>query len=414
MDFSKYLSFRTIITYSGLNYLQSGLSFLTSVLLARELGQFAYGYFVYGLVISNSLAVLIQFGTDKTLVRDLVQQPNAEKLLFAASWIKLGFALISIVGILIWLFGFAGFSSAKNSVIILCTIAGCLLGFSPKSWFDLKGKIQYHALILLVDRTIFFVGSLFFLYVYRTELVIVHIAGCLLLGRLIMSWMEWHFIQHTTTVERLFDIAAPLRFLFKHNLWVWLAAIGNLMMTNANQFLVDWKLGTAELGLFGLAMQLMVLVRLLQNQILRLASPSIAQIVQHKKANIILRQFIKNCLLSLGLTLGVLIPFYWFGPLFIRFTVGSAFIDAVPIFNILCLWMLIYGIALINNQYLLSFHLQRPYFLTTILFGLLSLYLAYLFIGWYGVTGAAWSLLIAHSGSVIVQLLLVIHRIKQV
>ena len=413
MEFSKYLSAKSIITYSGLNYFQSALSFFTSVLLARELGQTSYGYFVFGLVVSNTLCVLIQFGTDKTLVRDLVQKPNAQQLLFGASWLKLFFSIISLVGLLCWLW-WAPMSMEKGAIVFLCSIGGFLLGLSPKAWFDLQGKIQYHAVIQLLDRIIFFSGSLFFLFVFRTDWVLVHIAACLLLGRVVMSWMEWAFIKQTTVAKNIWNVKPSLSFLWKSNLWVWFAAIGNLMMTNANQFLVDLKLGPAELGLFGLAMQLMVLVKLLQNQVLRLASPGIAQIVQHENPGFILKQFFKDCLLSLGLTLVVLVPFFLLGPLFIRLTVGENFLEAVPVFNVLCLWTLIYGVALINNQYLLSFHLQQPYFITTIIFGLLSIYLAYIFIDWMGVIGAAWSLLIAHFGSILVQFILVIRRIRQV
>ena len=85
MEYSQYLSVKHILTFSGLNYLQSLLSFITSILLAKELGSYEYGYFAYGLIFTNTISVIIQFGLDKTLVRDLVQQDDAAQILFAAS-----------------------------------------------------------------------------------------------------------------------------------------------------------------------------------------------------------------------------------------------------------------------------------------------------------------------------------------
>lgn len=413
MEFSQYLTFRSIATFSGLNYLQSALSFLTSLLLARELGQYEYGYFTYGLIFTNTLSVITQFGLDKTLVRDLVQQKNPEKILYAASFLKLVLAVVSIIGIVFWMVFLSDFEASKIYIVLLCTVSGCLLGLSPKAWFDIKGKIQQHAYILLLDRFIFFIGSLFFLYFFRTESIIIHVCICMLVGRLFMAYYEWKFIRESADFSAFADLYRYLRKAFQVNLWVWFAALGNLMMTHVNQLLVDMQMGTAELGLYGFAFQLITLVKILQNQILRLATPSISKVVDNKNSSLILKSFIKNCLLSFGFTLVVLLPAFLLAPWFIQNFVSEDFLSAVPIFNALCVWVLLFGVALIVNQFLLSFHMQKAYFYTTVLFGLLSIFLAYKLIGKYGAVGAAFSLLIAHFGSILVQALLVVRKINQ-
>ena len=62
MEFSKYLSPKYILTFSIANYLQSGISFLVTLLLARELGKEDFGYFSYGMVFANTLFIIMQFG----------------------------------------------------------------------------------------------------------------------------------------------------------------------------------------------------------------------------------------------------------------------------------------------------------------------------------------------------------------
>ena len=412
MEFSQYLTFRSIATFSGLNYLQSGLSFLTSLLLARELGQYEYGYFTYGIIFTNTLSVITQFGLDKTLVRDLVQRKDSEKILYAASFLKLVLSILSILGVLLWMLVFSNFESARIYIVLLCTISGCLLGISPKAWFDVKGKIQEHAYILLLDRFIFFVGSMFFLFIFRNDMIIINVCIAMLLGRLVMSYYEWKFIKQSTELPIVKDLLGFVRSAVRTNLWVWFAAIGNLMMTHVNQLLVDLQMGPGELGLYGFALQLITLVKILQNQILRLSTPSISKVVEQEDYSLILRSFVKNCLLSLGSTILVLLPAFLLAPWFIRNFVGADFMAAVPVFNALCLWVLLFGVALIANQFLLSFHMQKAYFYTTVFFGLLSVYLAYVLIGAYGAVGAAFSLIIAHFGSIFIQTILVVRKIK--
>ena len=413
MEFSQYLSFRYIITFSGLNYFQSALSFFTSLLLARELGSFEYGYFAYGLVFANTISVIIQFGLDKTLVRDLVQQQNAEKILYAASFLKLCLSIFSVGAIAVWAVLFSGMDHAKSYVVILCTISGCLLGLSPKAWFDIRGKIQEHAYIMLLVRVIFFFGSMFFLYFLRNVSIIVNVCICMLLGRLAMSVLEWKYIKASAAYGAIGELQAYIKKVFSANLWVWLAAIGNLLMTHFNQILIDIQLGSEQLGLYGFAFQLITLVKILQNQILRLSTPSISRVVDQESKRKIYQAFIKNSALSFSLTLLVLFPAFLLAPWFVRNFVGPDFMGTIPIFNVLCLWILLFGVALISNQFLLSFHMQKPYFYITIFFGLLSIYLAYLWIDWFGALGAALSLLIAHLGSILAQVILVIRQIKK-
>lgn len=413
MEFSQYLSFRSIIAFSGLNYLQSALSFFTSLLLAKELGSYEYGYFTYGLIFANTISVIIQFGLDKTLVRDLVQQSDAEKILYAASFLKLVLSIVSVLGIAIWAIFFSSMDASKMYIVVLCTISGCLLGLSPKAWFDIKGKIQAHAYIMLLDRVIFFFGSMFFLYYLRNEFIIINVCVCMLLGRLVMSVMEWKYIRTSAGSMAFERLGRFIKQVFSNNLWVWLAAIGNLMMTHFNQILVDVHMGAEQLGLYGFAFQLITLVKILQNQILRLSTPSISEVVDKEGAKAIMKSFVKNISLSFSLTLLVLLPAFLLAPWFVRNFVGEDFLDTIPIFNVLCIWILLFGVALIANQFLLSFHLQKAYFYITIAFGLLSIYLAYVWIGLFGAVGAALSLLVAHLGSIVVQILLVIRQINK-
>ena len=413
MNFNKYLSIRYILTFSGLNYFQAALSFGTSLLLARMLGSELYGYYSFGLVFNTTLFILVQFGMDKTLVRDLVQGKRVEHLLWAATYFKIALSALGLGVVAFWAFGVSNASADKVYIALLFALSGCIYGISPRAWFDYTGQIKYHAILMLLERLLFAIGAVILLFYYNQPEIIIHVALVLLGGRVVMSLLEWRYVFQTLRPVKIRALRYTLTQLAFKNVWVWMAAVSNLFMTHVNQFLLDMHMGTTQLGYYGLAFQLIMLVQLVQSQVLRLATPSIAETVKTATRMVVLRKYRWDILLCLTMTNIILIPVYWVSPWLIDFLVGAEYAGALPIFRVLCFWSLVYGVALINNQYLLSYHLQKPYFYTTLIFGCMSLIMAYHFIQMFGGVGAALSLLLAHAGSVAVQSILVIFQIHQ-
>jgi len=413
MNFNKYLTIGNILRFSSLSYLQAGISFLVAILLARHLGPDLYGMYTYGIVFNTSLFILIQFGLDKTLVRDLVQKENPAAYLLAACWIKFLLVIAGLSILLVWGFLMAAHQPDKVAIAVLFGISGCLFGLSPRAWFDYIGKIQLHASLLLLERILSLGGVGYLLFWAQPTALVVKVGIVLLVGRLLLAIFEWSYVYARIPKISFQKVRQLIRPLLLENAWVWLAAINNLLMTNANQIILDQKAGAEALGFYGFALQLIMLVQLMQGQLLRLATPSIAQTVQQHKGKKRFRKYLKDIGLCLGLTLVLLIPVYFLAPHFIGWLGGRDYDGALPVLRVLCIWSIVYGIALINNQYLLSFHLQKVFFWITLIFGLLSIGLVFYFIPIYGTVGAAFSLLVSHSGSVLVQSIFVVRKMKQ-
>ena len=411
ISFEKYLSAKSILLFSSLNYFQAALSFVVSFLLARHLEQGQYGLYTYSIVFTNMFSVLTQFGMEKTLVRDLVQLNRPERIINAASIFKASLAIILIIPTLFWAWFFADFVTDKSVIVTIAVIGGSILGISPRAWFDYSGKIHRNAIYSLLDRLLFLIATILLIFFFDTlPDMVVWIVAFSFLGRLLGGILEWSYLLKN--IKGKFSIIkSDLAFVAKENIWVWLAAIGNLFMTQANQLILDDVKGAATLALYGFAFQFIMLIRLLQSQILRLTTPSIAEITKINKPKVIISALLRYSLLSVGLTLVLVIPIYLFAPTIIRLLVGEKFLSALPVLNTLLIWITFYGVAIVNNQFLLSLRLQKYYFYVTLFFGLFSLLLAYYFIGKYAEVGAAYSLIIAHFASIIVQLILVLNRI---
>lgn len=414
MEFNKYLRPKYLITFSAVHYLQAGISFLVTILMARYLEKEAFGNFSYAMVFANTLYIVMQYGTDKTLVRDLVQLKHPEQVISAAGWLWLLMGMLLISCIAIWLFTWSGLGATATILVLLCVLLGFIRGLSPMPWFDFKGKANYHTILLLADRLLFLAAAVTFLFFYPNEKAVIYIALAQLSARLLTLALEWNFVRSTCRLI-LKPSHSFIAGIIKDNTWVWLAAMGNLLMTQVNQLILNHAFGPEELAVYGFSFQVIMMIRLLQTQVLRLVSPSIAALtakVAEQPAQV-KRKLVQFCGLNAGLSVLIILPVYLLAPSLVGRFIGEAYLPAIPVLNILLGWSLLFGVAIIINQFLIGMRLQRFFFISTTLFGLLSLLLSVVLIHEFRAQGAALSLFAAHFCSVVFQLIIVLRKINR-
>lgn len=412
MEFKNYFKVKHILAFSSLNYLQAGISFLISILLARYLGTEGYGTYAYGLIFANTLMTVMQFGTDRTLVRDLVQLKSPDLILSAATLIWFLVGLIGLIGITIWCV-FSDLNVLTAIVVVLCAISGFGQGLTVSGWFDFKGKMSLQSLYGVVGRLTFLIAIIIIMIFPSSYYTVIYIAAILLVSRMLSLMLEWRFVGRTANLA-FKESFSFIKLILKNNIWVWWAAIGNLLMTQVNQFILTNKVGPSELAYYGIAFQSIMLIQILQQQINRLTAPSIADVTASETldSDRVLRKLKKYCLTSFLSSALILFPLYLITPLIISTFLGDSYLPAIPVMNTLYIWSAFYGMALINNQFLIGLHKQRAYFQTTFIFGVISIFLAFILIDLYQAKGAALSLLIAHSASIIFQFVIVFRAIN--
>lgn len=406
-SYKNYLKPSSILKFSSLNYLQSFLSFGASILLARTIGKELYGNYALGLIFFNILSTINQFGSEKTLVRDLVQNDEPKSVLKAATYINLAVSVLTLSGVGIWLF-FQNMASENTAIVALFAIAGTCLGLSPIAWFDYQGRIHRQALLFALEKLLFFSAVCFILFVGKSGDLALQAAAAFFLCRLTIAVPEWLFVFRNfsgTSKKTNFYIK---KLLF-NNFWIWLAVIGNLLMTQANQLILRSASDTSQLASYAIAFQLIMLVRLLQRQLMRLMAPSIAELTNTvlENAKYVRKKMHRYYSLAAAVTIVLILPLFVLAPFLITTVAGNQYTDSIPIFQVLLVWISLFGVGLINNQFLIGFGLNRSYLLVTMTFGLLSLGLAFILIPKFGGVGAAMSLLLSHFGSIITQIAVV-------
>jgi O-antigen/teichoic acid export membrane protein len=414
LDFSKYLRVKYILTFSSINYLQSGISLLVSLIIANQLGREEFGYFSYGMIFTTTLSLIMQFGTERTLVKDLVQLKKPDITISSAAWLWLVLGVVILTSVSIWTFFISALSYKSAIIILIFSTLGFVRGMSPMAWFDFKGKANYHSVIILIDRLLFLTLCVSIIFFFKNAQAILYIALAQLISRIITLTIEWKYVSGTTNLIKK-PVYSFIKKIIGENVWIWLAAMGNLLMTQANQLILHNKFGPKELALYGFSFQVIIIIRLLQQQILRLVTPSIALATQNVQNNPlgVRKKLYKFCGLNILSTLAILLPTYFLAPYVISHFINKDFLGTLPVLNILYIWVTLLGVAIIISQFLVGLKLQRFFFIGTTIFGLLSILLAYAFVNKYGATGAAISLLISHFCSIIFQLWIVLKKINK-
>lgn len=407
--YGRYLTPKYALNYSFNNYVQALAGLGITLSFAKFAGASDYGLYAFGLIWVNIVSTVVQFGSEKTLVLNLVQSNDSAKM-FKTSLAFRGLCSIFAVVFSIGYVMSADLDTERGAIVITATIAGCLWAISLKDWYDYSGKLNLHALLQTISRILNLLIVLSFFYMVVDHISLYAIAA--LLGcRLTLVAAEYVLIRNLSWTGSV--TISDIKQIFKDNIWISMAVIGNLLMSQGNQIILESKNGTEDLGIYAFAFQIIVIVKLFQAQLVRLVRPLVSHRVGKLDDGSRLRFFYKLMFLSVSLVLIIILPIYWLAPIFVSKFLPSEFKESIGILNILLVWTIVTSAGLVNSQFILSLKLNKIYFASAMLSGVFSLFLATLFIGMYGAKGAALSLLIAHSLAIFTMIFVAISHLRK-
>ncbi|MEM8947291.1 MAG: oligosaccharide flippase family protein [Planctomycetota bacterium] len=389
-----------------LNYAQAGISFVINFWLARTLGSDAYGLFQYGVVVGGICTVLVGFSSDRTLVRDLVQSKDSNATLTASLVLRVVMTLVVVGFCLVWVL-LSDSLGPKRIPIVLCSVWGAMSALSSRGWLDSHYKMHIHAAITFAERVGYAICVFLLVrYAFEGNYAIVA-AACLVVFRGLSLACEWGYASRTY-VPSFASLQKNVCFLVDQNWLVLMAALSTLLMTHANQLLLEHQQGSSQLASYAVANQVVLMIQLFLTQVVRLLAPRTAELTRSGLTTMRLRRTLLRYIASvLAASLLIVAPIFLFGPWLIKTLLPVEYAPASDILQILCCWPLLYGPALVINQFLLGFRRRRAYFLISISAGLLSIGLCYLLLPRFGGPGAAASLILSHSVSVLMQFMVV-------
>jgi PST family polysaccharide transporter len=381
------------------NFLAAGLFFVTQVKIANVIGKENFGNLAYAIALGMYGQVLVRYGMDRTLVRDLIHYPKRLAELVAGSLLlRGGIQLLVIVGLLIWKFAFDA-SGALSWGLMAIVVAYSLKSLDLQPVYDAWLKMGRHAVYNLIQRVLYFIFIWMIILWSANNLSIAWI-GFGLLGTEIFYLLlqqKWAFqrIDFGMIKAPLTSVAVDLS---KSNFWIWLASIGVLSFGSLNQIILKHYCGAAELGGYAASWQIILAVMLFFAQVCRIGNPAMARNTKpqtDKKARIhFLLRYSGVMLLAAA---PICIPLFFFPELILKTIFKPEYASAAGVLRTLSIYLAIYSLGVVASQYVVSSRMERTYFVSVIVGGILSITLCLVLIPRMAGYGAALALLIAHG-----------------
>lgn len=392
---------RVALVLSGANYGQAAVGFLVNFYLARTLGAEGYGLVSYGLVIATVVYTVVNFGAERTLVRDLVQREDKARVLTASLALRalLGLVVALVVGTAVLA---TGASREKSLVVVLCTLAACFWASYPVAWFDAHYRMHHQALLTLGERVLYGIGV--FALVRSASLAEAVVVASLLLATRAISLIAQLGVTRRSVRFDAGQLGLNAKGLLRGNAYIVAAALANLMISHWNQLSLESRLSLEHLGYYSLAFQLIAVVTLLQNQVLRFFAPRVAELTaEGADPHLAARKLVVYSAFGAAISALIVLPLLALGPWLVRTVFGGEYLPALSPLRVLGAWVVFTGAARMVNSYLVSLHLEQTFFWSAALAGLLAVGLGWWLIPLRAETGVALALLISHPVSVAVQ-----------
>ena len=384
------------------NYLQAIVTVLVNVFLANRLGEEGFGILGYGLIVSQIITAIVNFGNEKTLVRDLTHAENPAESMTASLVLRSCWAVLAGIGVLVWL-SLSSMESKQFWPVIPCAIAGALMGLTPRGWFDFQYKMNIQAGLLFAEKLFYALAVVFLLSIELKTTGALVAASAFLLSRLLSMAAQWLYVLRSFRPQTN-QLKKNLSWLFRQNLLVYIAILANLIAPYINQLYLGHKSGLESLGKYFVAFQIYIMIQTLQQMFNRLMGPRIAEITKPgNKVSFIRSRLFRFVSYSLLMNLSLLVPLIIGAGWGFRTFLKPEYAEAVLPFRILCTSTLFYGLGLVINQFLICLRLNFHYLAMSLSRGATALLLGLYLIPAYGLIGVAVTLLICRLVFLVVQ-----------
>jgi len=397
------------------NFLAAGLFFVTQIKIANVIGKESFGNLAYAIALGMYGQVVVRYGMDRTLVRDLIHYPERFAELVAGSLLLRG-AIMALVaaGLVVWKIVF------DTAGMFLWGLMAVVVAYSLKSLdlqpvYDAWLKMGRHAVYNLIQRGLYFL-LIWMIILWSPNNLSIAWIGFGLLGTEIFYLLlqqRWAFrrIDFGVIKAPLISVAADLS---KGNFWIWLASMGVLSFGSLNQILLKHYCGAAELGGYAASWQIASAVILLLAQVGRIGNPATARATRPETNRTPrIRFLLRYSGVMLLTAVPICIPLFFFPGFILKTIFKPEYVSGARILRILSIYLLFVSLGAVASQYVVSSRMERTFFASIIVGGILSITLCLVLIPRMAGLGAALSLLIAHSVSMGLYWMAVIQHVRK-
>lgn len=393
------LSFLFIILGSLLGYLFRKL--LTSYLSVAD-----YGLFFGVLSFYSFFMLFIDLGLEQAATKHIVefrlqkQYDQIRALSFSILFFQLSLSVLLYLLVLFFLDTIALHYFHTAAAVLplqllgiwfvttpfILFLAALLLGFQRTTWYTSLDFFRM-SFVVLVSALLLFLGNGLFSPVLAYALVQIILFLC-------YFPYVYRFFSHIVpsfsfaSFSSLFDLGL-LRSVFSYGIFIAFTNFGWILLTQTDTIFLTYFTSLETVGLYNVALPLSLLLLFFMRPVTIVFSPLATELVTEKKHDALAHAITLSYTFIFVLLLSCVSLFLLFPTFLISFLFSSAYIPAVPAFQILTLGTFFYAFSLFNGIIFTSLGKVKQMAVLVGLVALLNAVLNFFLIPLYSLTGAA-------------------------
>lgn len=385
-----------IVIYSSiLSYFTAFFSFLITMIIAKKIEIEIFGIITYGLAIGAFIQILLNFASDKIFIKEVIHK-NLNP--FAYSTVQFLFqSLLFIITLLIYS------SFDDNKLLFYVIIWFAIIGISPKSLYDFKEEIFKNTLLHFFERLLSLTFVLYFIFINKEIInssVLIELFKYLILLRFFFT-----MLQIILAYEKCSRVEYTLSFLsffenIKKRIYLVIALLSNSILLYGLQIITKIKLDYKSIAIYGLSVQLTLIVIIVQGQLIRHLNKKI--FTQTKDSTLDIKTFNNTLKFSIYLTLPLSMLMIFCSFILENYYLNSEYKGLSNISIILAVWLNILGVGTIISQYFISLLGEKLYLYINLSGGIIAIILALSFFDIFQIYAGPLVLLIVHSTIIII------------
>lgn len=390
----KILAYKIVAWSAGLNYIASALTFVMTILIARNASLQFSGYYITSLAVGAFLGPLCTLGSDRVFV-----SAHRSARLAGNRSIHFPNLVMRFIGTLLSIslaFAYCAISEntwANTFALLALCIWSNLTGLYPNAWYDLLKKAHIQNYIQVTER-ILSIGLVFLILKHPN-----------LEFRANMNWVIVLLFTRIASIVLQYKIVFPKsakicfhRHLFKQNIGInapfTVVAVANSVVAYGNILVLRETLSPIAYNSYGILFQMLNVIIIFQSQSVRYMIRGIAKnfqaykLYRHLKLDLV-KMFASSVILS---AVAFLVT-----PFVLNAAGGHS--ESLPGLTYVFLygWVALLGAGQIVTQYIASGSSFRVYVITSVAGAFATYMSGILLIPRYGVVAAAGILLVVHG-----------------
>lgn len=368
----------------------------TQIKLANYLGASVYGIYSYCLAIGEVGAMFVRYGRNKTMVRDLVQNPEKRDTLVVSTF------FLSIINLVLFLV--VTFACHKpldievNWANLLLIMSPCLASLTLGPLYESLRMMSWSSIYELLQKFAFLaaIWTLLFMQI-RVSLFDI---GAIVTS----SWLVVYVLEYHEVITQLhLNFFQKVRFrelwnLYKENFVIFLSCVTGVAFGPLLRLILNNYTDSASVGIYAAGLQIYHICLFFNTQFSRVGNPMMAQAGRDDCSTAKRKKLVtRYTVIMLFTSLPFAIPMFVCPKLITNLLFTNEYAPLANYLPILAIYMIAICIGVVFTQFLISMRKDKTYFAIYISSAIMTVVSAYLLIPTCGILGAFLSLCIPHS-----------------